>query len=269
MADFVAELRPFQNLDGGFGHGIEPDLLSPDSSPFATTVGLQYLNRISRLSDAAAQMVARALDYLVVRFDPGLPGWRYLEPPTVVYPSAPWWEYDYTLQSDEWGNPNAEILGHFLRHRHPSSGRLLEDLWPEALGRLAAIEVPEFHELLCFQRLFHELDRARQDEIWPSLTAHMLTAVEMDRDRGDHYGADALTFVRSPTSPFRILFPSEEIGAGLDRLTQRAVAGERWVPNWTWNDAFPEAWPRARGEWTSFLTRMNLAVLDAFDALDP
>lgn len=35
VAPFVAELHSFQNPDGGFGHGLEPDFWLPDSSPMA------------------------------------------------------------------------------------------------------------------------------------------------------------------------------------------------------------------------------------------
>ena len=39
--DVALELRTFQNADGGFGHGLEPDFQLPESSPMATTIGLQ------------------------------------------------------------------------------------------------------------------------------------------------------------------------------------------------------------------------------------
>ena len=37
----LAELGHYRNDDGGFGHGIEPDLQTPDSSVLGTTVALQ------------------------------------------------------------------------------------------------------------------------------------------------------------------------------------------------------------------------------------
>ena len=42
----LAELGRFQNDDGGFGHGIEPDLQTPDSSVLGTTVALQTLRSL-------------------------------------------------------------------------------------------------------------------------------------------------------------------------------------------------------------------------------
>ena len=42
----LAALAPYQNEDGGFGHGIEPDFRMAGSSPMATSVALQYCAEI-------------------------------------------------------------------------------------------------------------------------------------------------------------------------------------------------------------------------------
>ena len=42
----VSELAEFQNADGGFGHGLEPDLRTPATSALATTVGMQTLREV-------------------------------------------------------------------------------------------------------------------------------------------------------------------------------------------------------------------------------
>ena len=42
----LQELRKYQNHDGGFGHGIEPDLRMPHSSALATSVAFQFLVEI-------------------------------------------------------------------------------------------------------------------------------------------------------------------------------------------------------------------------------
>src|SRR5438445_13635990 len=47
----VAALAPFQNTDGGFGHGLEPDLATPASSGIATSVGLRHLRRARASAD--------------------------------------------------------------------------------------------------------------------------------------------------------------------------------------------------------------------------
>src|SRR5579862_9419749 len=58
--DAVLEaLAPFQNDDGGFGHGLEPDLPTPASSAIATSVGLRGLVRAA--APAGHPMVRAAI----------------------------------------------------------------------------------------------------------------------------------------------------------------------------------------------------------------
>ena len=45
-AEVITELARFQNADGGFGHGLEPDLRLAGSSVIATTVALQRCREI-------------------------------------------------------------------------------------------------------------------------------------------------------------------------------------------------------------------------------
>jgi hypothetical protein len=39
----VDELKAYQNEDGGFGNGLEPDFRCKESSALATAIGLHYL----------------------------------------------------------------------------------------------------------------------------------------------------------------------------------------------------------------------------------
>jgi hypothetical protein len=38
--ELLGILARYQNSDGGFGHGLEPDIGAPDSNPFATELAL-------------------------------------------------------------------------------------------------------------------------------------------------------------------------------------------------------------------------------------
>jgi len=44
--DILDSLEEFQNSDGGFGLGIEPDFKLIQSSPMATSIGLRYLSML-------------------------------------------------------------------------------------------------------------------------------------------------------------------------------------------------------------------------------
>jgi hypothetical protein len=56
-------LTAYQNPDGGFGQGIEPDFRLPASSPMATSVGLQYCTAVG--APPNHPIVQAAVKYLV------------------------------------------------------------------------------------------------------------------------------------------------------------------------------------------------------------
>src|ERR1700688_1620760 len=58
----LAAPAAFQNLDGGFGHALEPYTTSPASTAIATSIGLRLLVRLGAAGDDA--MVRGTLAWL-------------------------------------------------------------------------------------------------------------------------------------------------------------------------------------------------------------
>lgn len=83
----VAALRAYQNPDGGFGHGLEPDLRCPDSQPAPTLYALEILHEAGRLDGpegrAARAWIASVAD-AAGAVPQALPGFE-------AYPHSPWW----------------------------------------------------------------------------------------------------------------------------------------------------------------------------------
>src|SRR5258708_28461150 len=106
----LEELKKFQNIDGGFGHGLEPDFLLPDSSPLATSLAFQFLDEISEPDET---MIKNAIQYFENSFVNTRNGWFAASETINNYPHAPWWEWDkekkQTSIDESWGNPTAEI----------------------------------------------------------------------------------------------------------------------------------------------------------------
>ena len=85
-AGVVEALRGYQNEDGGFGHGLEPDKRCPASQPLDVQVALETLVAADT-TDAA--MLRRACDFLAtVGSDGGVP---CVMPSIATYPRADHW----------------------------------------------------------------------------------------------------------------------------------------------------------------------------------
>jgi hypothetical protein len=85
-------LLAYQNADGGFGNGIEPDLLCPDSTAIGaeTAMGILDLLHVD-LSGLEGEIVERLVGWIAAQQDER--GVIPHPPPGLLdYPHQPWWE---------------------------------------------------------------------------------------------------------------------------------------------------------------------------------
>src|SRR2546425_1321533 len=61
MMRALEALRPYQNKDGGFGNGLEPDLRGPVSQLLPTEFAFRTLDQVGAIEET---MIRRACDYL-------------------------------------------------------------------------------------------------------------------------------------------------------------------------------------------------------------
>lgn len=82
----LSALRAYRNPDGGFGHGLEPDVRAPDSEPVSTLDALDVLVEVGASDDP---MVADAAAWLasIAAADGSIP---MVMPTAAAYPHAPW-----------------------------------------------------------------------------------------------------------------------------------------------------------------------------------
>ena len=89
----LAELRTFQNENGGFGHALEADNWNPHSNPIATNDAVIWLFRMNCL-ESAADIVNGIVRYLKSHdsFDEREKRWLFAIDSNKDYPHAIWWE---------------------------------------------------------------------------------------------------------------------------------------------------------------------------------
>ncbi len=145
------ELAAFQNSDGGFGHGLEPDVQIPGSSILATTVALQHLRALQVTADQP--LVRGAIRYLLDTFDRDALAWPFVPNHVDDAPHAPWWQYSPDL-SQYLANPRAEIVGYLFDYAELVPAEMRERLLTAVITFLEDLDRDlEMHELLCYVRL--------------------------------------------------------------------------------------------------------------------
>ena len=79
-------LLDYQNQDGGFGHGLEQDLRTSNSSVICTTVALQIMDEVEIPQQHA--LIAQTMNYLELQFQHN--NWPVIVENCNDAPHAPW-----------------------------------------------------------------------------------------------------------------------------------------------------------------------------------
>ncbi|MGW7686698.1 hypothetical protein ACWGID_38520 [Kribbella sp. NPDC054772] len=245
----VDALRGYQNADGGFGHGLEPDKRCPDSLPLDVEVAFDTLLGAGARDE---DMIRRAADWLGRTADEN--GAVPLCGPAVEgYPRAEHiteWTYKPGL------NPTAGLVGRL--------GKLgLDHPWRDKAAAWCASELakgfPEdahgMSEALVFLEHTDDVDFDRIREWLPKLQHYRGDAADPS------YGVTPLSFVPTPDSFWRPLFTDEQLEAHLDRL----IADQQDDGGWaiTWEPPGPAATLEYRGA----VTVGSLRTLKAYNRL--
>jgi hypothetical protein len=264
-------LAAFQNPDGGFGHGLEPDLVSGASSAVATAMGLRRLAEIDAAPTHA--VVENAIDWTQRSLDPQERTWRIAPPEVESAPHAPWWDQDGL--EERFGhfvlNPKADLLAQLYALGATDDGwldGLADDVVREVANRVAAGAPLEMHELIGTVALVDapHLPVMARRQLYDLLAPLVDSGVERDVSAWGGYALRPLTLVRRPGSAFSAVL-AELVDAELDYLVEEQAADGGWWPNWTW-DRDRHVWEQQRVAWAAVLTLEALQRLEAFGRLE-
>ena len=267
-------LAAFQNEDGGFGHGLEPDSRAPDSGALATSVALRTLVEVG--APASHPMVHAVAGYLENSFERDSAVWRIVPLQAEEHPHAPWWTLD-GLETRFNGyklNPKAEIVAQLRNLAAP-----VDRGWLDAQVAALVAEVEkaadepgglEMHDLIGAVRLLEaqglprELRLPLQRNLAELATTGLAAAAE-------GYGLRALDLAPRPDSALADVL-ADSVVVELDRLIATQQADGAWWPQWDWG-AEPDsdtdkAWRAAKVEWAGIITLRNLRILNAHGLVD-
>ena len=265
--DVLAELLKFQNEDGGFGHGLEPDYTNPASSPIQTWAATTILRSLGL--GRHHPVIEKTASYLASSFDPVTRRWPFTVPSNNDHPHAPWWHHDEDDLVNF--NPSAALAGFLVRHTADLRARDCANLvLADALEFLVHEQQPiESHELRCFIRLIDDLtaldlDHPFYHEMRERITSEMMKAV--CRDPGVWFK----DYVTKPSD--LVQHPDDLLGAELKPLVieeiktslQARGADALWPVTWSWH-AFPEAFEKAKRHWQGIIALHYVSLMHHFD----
>lgn len=245
QSGFLDLLGRYQNTDGGFGHGLEPDISAPVSNPFATELALLYCIQAGVPHDAP--LLRRTVEYLeATQEDDG--AWRF-SPAVYEGDLAPWfagWTWPNL-------NPTCTTAG-LLRQLGLGSERLHARVGQffAQHARHADLLSDEFYTVRPYTYYFEadgggkETELYRAGLLWWLIRQHETGKAE----DGGHF----FEYARRPDLPVARHIPKMVIDAELDRLASEQHADGGWPSPYA-------------GHWRGHATVQSLLVLQAYGRL--
>ncbi|KUN00607.1 hypothetical protein AQI95_34450 [Streptomyces yokosukanensis] len=228
-----AALDAYRNEDGGYGHGLEPDLRGPVSQPLHTAYALRVLDAVGRCGGQRVERVCRYLTS-VSTADGALP---MVRPSQRGYPTAP-----FVPVVDD---PPSELLATGpvvgLLHRnevwHAWLFRATDFCW-QAVESLDKSHPYEVEAAVAFldsapdrpraQAAADRLGRLVREQRLAALDPHRLDAypIACGYAPGEHHFPH--DFARSPESLARAWFTDDEMARSLDHLAAEQQDDGGW-----------------------------------------
>lgn len=270
----IEELAAYQNLDGGFGYALEPDVRTPDSSALATAIGLGVLRELACPADHP--MVEDAISYLLRSHDLTSHVWRAVPENANEFPHAPWWHDEAGSLEELFDGfrviPRISILASLYHYREIVPDEWLDDLGERTIEDIEALPVlgtgggSDLEYAVDWAGVIG-LSDALRDRVTARILRDFRDVVVTDETRWAEYCLTPLRAVAAPDALGADLI-QDALDAHLDYTIETQAEDGSWMPTWSWGDVYPESWEDARREWQGILTLQNLTSLRAFKRLE-
>lgn len=261
--DVMAELKKFQNRDGGFGKALEPDVRALESSALCTSVAFQLIREIR--TDASDAMASTAIGYLLDTFDNTGIVWRIIPETTGNSPHPPWWEQEGLAErfNNFSLNPTAELLGYLYQYGKDvvPQDRLLT-IWDRVLSCLSDLEKIEMHDFFCCKRLIETegLDAKLKTQLVDNIQRLVMSTISLESAEWSEYGLQPVQVANSPDSPF-FEAVRDVVAENLDYDIRTQQEDGSWAANFSWLGMYPDEFEKVKLEWAGVQAVEKLITL--------
>lgn len=256
-------LSAYQNEDGGFGHGLEPDCLNPNSAPLQTWVATQIIKEVD-LADASHPMIQGILRYL--ESTPEFDGhtWANPIPSNNDYPHAPWWSYESPVQTTY--NPTASLTGFILKFAEKGTKIYTTaiQLAKEAYAYFQrGFPLDSMHTVFCFVDLYDYLCECDKPGFIDLTEFRQLLSMQMKQILTYDTSIWSTEYVCKPslyiTSKSSAFYPDHCALCAFERdfISETQNADGTWNITWDWG-CDSEQWAVSKNWWKSDLIIKNI-----------
>ena len=249
-SNVLEELKKFQNSDGGFGNGLEPDVQMPNSSILATNVAIKALGFVKN-KELKEQMIKDIVKYLENNYNHEKERFLMVDENVDKYPHAVWWNYSDLEKNFPFGNPDPEVIGFLYENRKYLTKLNFSNLINDVVEFIMSDKFLEasMHTLMSVLYFYKRVDDDVKNLIHDRI--HLLVNKEIDAGLGkwDEYSLEPYKiYIIEPHFTNTYL---ESLGENLTGLIKKINSLEV-VPNWQWYQ-YDDVFEEVRFDWVGHL----------------
>lgn len=270
--NLVAEMLKYQNPDGGFGNGLESDILTPESSAICSAEAI-FMSKDFVL-DLSMDWTKKLLAWIENTVLDIPPFWEAVPKSVEDYPHAPWYGYspktELTPEPEFTPNPCATIASALI-YGTDSQRALGEKITGRCVDYLLQDEAYDWmHNTYCLQPLFLGLLDINSpfitSEVIAAINRRVLSGTCVDQSKWTEYMAQPLDFVNSPNSYWHDLL-AKEIPSNLDYWENTLTSDGYWPQNWNYG-IDTEFSRTATKNWIGYFAVKRVKILKAFGRIE-
>lgn len=257
--EVLQELAKFQNEDGGFGHGIEPDFRLKASSPMATSVGIQYFCGID--GSPAHELIKSAVRYLVSTYNSELGYWPATFNDVNEEPHAPWWRVETISPPEgvEWANPSAELAGYLNKYSKFVPNEILKNVNHRTTTYLEDNKIigSWLYNIMCCERVYEYFPEPIKSSAREIISDSFLSMIPLSRER---LGEIRIFWLAPNQNSLLTLVAPDTVNHHLELEVAEQAEDGGWWPSWKWGQ-YEDVWLVAEKEWAGKITLRCLQTL--------
>lgn len=239
-------LSMYQNKDGGFGHGVEPDNLNPNSTVFETYMALLYCYQVGftnyKENEVLEQMLNKTFNYLYNR----KPVWSVYDETNLKFAAAARFQ---TPTNSTYPKPAIVAFTIYFLDNKKAYYKKAIDILNQVEKELLLASSLSFEEAFGY-KLFFEVLKKKGIKVKSELLDHFQVLKDELINRSELSEVNALYFV--------ILDAKRE--EALDLIVNSRKVHGLWEVSHEWGNNYPEA-ESAKLKWLGLATYRSLYVL--------
>ena len=264
----ISTLLSYQNEDGGFGHGLEPDSQNPFSTPIQTWMAFEIIEELDLDNDHP--LIRNTINYLI-NHAPMQEGLYLATVPTNnSYPHAPWWTY--SPEGCVWGyNPTIAIAGFIYRHANGENEKeFAAEIITKAIKVFLEKPSDNMHEIRAFLEMINFVGDLSGFKGYQDFLDKIVEQIDYTLEKNS-----ALWFKTYCVRPLQYFdkasgfayeqfadLAKQEANMIIDSLNKEGI----WDTTWQWEN-YKEAEAIAMRDWKSSLIIGYLKMLRAYEII--